>query len=126
MRRIVRYKRLFRLASLPRADAQMVDDELGFHIEARADELITRGMSSSDAHRIAFQEFGDLARYRNDVLTIDHQYAREVRMREFAESVWNDVQHATRALVRTPGFLIVTVLTFAMDASSSVPIHRLT
>jgi putative ABC transport system permease protein len=100
----------------------MVDDELRFHIEARADELIARGVSSVEAHGIALQDFGDLAQYRNDVLTIDHQYARELRMREFAESVWSDVRHAARAFARAPGFLLVTVLTLALGIGATTAI----
>jgi putative ABC transport system permease protein len=122
MPRISRSKRLFRLASSPHAAEQMVDDELRFHIDARAEDLIARGMSSGDAHRLALTEFGDVVRYRDDVLTIDHQYARELRMREFAESVWSDVRHAARAMARTPGFLLVTVLTLALGIGSATAI----
>ena len=68
-----------------------IDDELRFHLETRADELVAEGKSASDAMQIAKREFGDLGRYRDDTLTVDRQHMRQLRMHELLESVGGDL-----------------------------------
>ena len=81
MPRIPGLRRIFRIADARlRANAAEIEDELRFHIECRVDELMARGVAGADAREIAARDFGDWARYRADVLTIDHQYARDIRM----------------------------------------------
>src|SRR3954471_15346535 len=92
LRRVVRLPR-----ARPRADLSEIDDELRFHIECRVDELVARGLTDEDARRVALAEFGDWARYRDAVVTIDHKHAREKGMRELIESVVGDVRHASRS-----------------------------
>jgi predicted permease len=122
MPRIAGLRRLFRLTDSAQVDPHQVDDELHFHIESRIDELVAGGHPDLEAREMAEREFGDWGRYRDDVLTIDHHYAREIRMREFIESVGDDVRHAARALRAQPGFSLVAVLTLAMGIGASTSV----
>lgn len=118
MSRIAGVRRFLRIPS-PLSDERSVDDELEFHIQSRVDELIARGVSRAEAEATARRDFGDVAQYRRDVLTIDHQPARGRRMRETVESAWSDTRQIVRALARTPGFFALAVATLALGTGAS-------
>ena len=44
-----------------------VDDEIAFHLESRARELIARGHAEETARRIAETEYGDLRASRREL-----------------------------------------------------------
>jgi putative ABC transport system permease protein len=122
MPRIPGLRRFFRADARRGADSTQIDDELRFHIECRVDELVVRGVPEAEARRMAHHDFGDWDRYRADVLTIDHQYAREVRMRELIESVASDLRHGWRTLRSQPAFTIVAVLTLALGIGATTAV----
>src|SRR5215216_6699068 len=123
MPRIPGLRRIFRITDVRgRVRAGEIDDELRFHIECRVDELIARGTSEKEARAAAERDFGDWTRYRNDVLAVDHQYARELRMREFIESVWADLRQAWRSLRLQPGFATVAIVTLALGIGATTSV----
>jgi putative ABC transport system permease protein len=122
MPRIPGLRRLFRLRLPGRVNLSEIDDELRFHIETRADELSARGMTQRDAHATALREFGNVTQYRNDVAAIDHQYAREQRMRLFIESVIDDLRYAWFALRAHPGFSLLAVFTLMMGIGATTSV----
>ncbi|HKS05818.1 MAG TPA: ABC transporter permease [Gemmatimonadaceae bacterium] len=122
MPRIAGIRRLFRLRLPGRVNLTEIDDELRFHIETRADELIAGGMTATDARATALREFGNVAAYRDDVATIDHQYAREQRMRLFIESVTDDLRYAWFALRAHPGFSLLAVFTLVMGIGATTSV----
>ena len=99
-----------------------MDDELRFHIDTHIDELIAAGSSPHEARRIAEREFGDLRRYRDAVLSIDHRFARETHMRELLESITADLRHALRALYQQPGFALVAIVTLAVGIGATTAV----
>ncbi|MFI5227965.1 MAG: ADOP family duplicated permease [Gemmatimonadales bacterium] len=104
------------------ADLDEIDAELRFHLDCRVDELTAGGMSQTDARAVALREFGEVARYRHDVVAIDHRFSRETHMRELAESIWSDVQHAARGLRSQPGFAAVAVITLALGIAATTSV----
>src|ERR1051325_11651553 len=114
-------RRLFML-DVTRVSDVAIDDELRFHIECRVDDLVASGIREADARRVATCEFGDYARYRDDDLSIDRQTARELRMRDFLDSVFDDARHAVRHLVASPGFALVAIATLALGIGATTAV----
>ena len=77
---------------------------------------------NADARVLAQHEFGDASRYRDDCLTIDSQFAREMRMRDFIESVWADLCYAARSLRNQPGFASVAIVTLALGIGATTSV----
>jgi putative ABC transport system permease protein len=123
-RRLFRLPRLGRRA-LERQLERELDDELGFHLSMRAEKLANLGLSAADAQARAIQRFGDHERIRTECLTIDRQYAREVTMMEWIESVGSDVRFAIRTLRRAPAFTAISALTLALGIASTTAIFSL-
>ena len=98
------YARLRALVRRDRVTMEM-EDELHDHLEASTELLIRRGMSPDEARLAARQSMGNS--------TVIAEDAREARGGRVIDDVRRDVQHAMRALTRTPGFTVVVVLTLA-------------
>jgi predicted permease len=122
MTRIPGLKRFVRIGDTRRVDLGSIDDEIRFHLDTRIDELVAAGHSRAEAERAATNEFCDVGRYRADCMSIDSRTAREVRMREFFESVIADLRHAARSLGSQPGFAIVAVTTLALGIGATTSV----
>lgn len=124
------WHRLFRLPRLGRRALERqlereLDDELAFHLSMRAEKLANLGLSATDAQASAIERFGDHDRIRAECLTIDRQYAREVTMMEWLESVGSDVRFAVRTLRRAPAFTAIAAVTLALGVASTTAIFSL-
>ena len=53
-----------------------VDEELRFHLDMRAAEYASRGMSPAEARRLAERRFGDEKKARTECITIDETAAQ--------------------------------------------------
>lgn len=97
-----------------------IDDELRFHLEQRAAEYITQGMSSEDAERAARARFGDVAGVRRELMehdrARDHSQKRRASMRDLIQ----DLRLALRGFRRTPGFFATTVVILTLGIGMSV------
>lgn len=119
------WRRLFRHSLGTRSVQRDVDDELAFHLAMREEKLRNAGLSGDDARARAQERFGDAGRVRDELLTIDRRYAREVRMLEWIESVWSDVRYALRTLRRMPLFTTVATLTLALGIGATTAMFTL-
>jgi predicted permease len=119
------WRRLFRHSLGQRSLRRDVDDELAFHLAMRAEKLRDAGLSDDDAHTRAHERFGDATRVRDELLTIDRHYAREVRLMEWIESVWSDVRYALRTLRRMPVFTTVATVTLALGIGATTAMFTL-
>jgi len=119
------WRRIFRHSERARAIQRDVDDELSFHLAMRQEKLRRAGLSTDDAHAIAHERFGDASRVRDELLTIDRQHAREVRMMEWIESVWSDFRYALRTLRRIPIFTSVATITLALGIGATTAMFTL-
>jgi predicted permease len=99
---ISRVANVFRSSKVDRA----LDDEMGFHIESRIDELVAAGMSREEAETTARRQFGNQLRLR--------ELSRDVKLMPSVEELVRDVRHGVRALRRSPVLASVVILTLAL------------
>ena len=111
-------KRVFRLG-LRRSAAAEVDEELRFHLDMRAEQLVGEGFTAEGARAEALRRFGDIEAARGRL----HHGARrrEGRMlrRERFEGLLHDVGYAARQLRRSPGFAAAAVLTLGIAIAAN-------
>ena len=88
-----------------------LDDEIGFHLDMRAEELQQDGLSASDARAQARREFGSRVRMREDT--------RAAWQWRWLDETWRDVRYAARAFARSPGFTAVAMLSLGIGVGAN-------
>src|SRR5262245_18957327 len=73
------------------------DEELAFHLEMRARELVERGMSPRAAADEARRQFGDLEYTKVYCQRLDARQEREARAAEWLSTVGQDMAYAARS-----------------------------
>jgi putative ABC transport system permease protein len=95
-----------------------VDQESNEEIQAYLDLLteakIRQGLTPREARRNALIELGGVEQVQERV--------REIRMGQFIETAWRDVRLGVRALVHSPIFTAVTVLSLALGIGANTAI----
>ncbi|HKW46335.1 MAG TPA: ABC transporter permease, partial [Gemmatimonadaceae bacterium] len=119
------WRRLLRLRLGERSIERDIDDELAFHLEMREEKLRRLGLAADAARASAQDRFGDTADVRDECLTIDRQYAREVRLMEWLESLWTDFHYALRTFRRMPTFTAIAILTLALGIGATTAMFTL-
>ncbi|HSR41087.1 MAG TPA: ABC transporter permease, partial [Longimicrobiales bacterium] len=99
-----------------------VDDELRFHIDGKAEELMGEGMSPEEARTEARRRFGDWGTVRDATRRYARQRARREERRAVLDTLLHDLRHALRTLVRNRGFTAVVVLTLAVGIGATTAI----
>jgi predicted permease len=94
-----------------------MDAELGFHVDARTDDLIAAGLSPDAARRRAHDELGDTRRWK--------EAGRESRGLAPIDAVRGDVRYGLRCLRRSPAFAAATVLSMAIGIGANTAIFSL-
>ena len=119
------WRRLLRLPLGDRSIERDIDDELAFHLAMREEKLRRLGLAPDAARAGAYDRFGDTTAVRDECLTIDRQYAREVRLMEWLESLWSDFQYALRTFRRMPTFTAVATITLALGIGATTAMFTL-
>ena len=91
-----------------------VDDELRFHVEMLARELISAGTDPSAAHAEAERRFGPVSPIRAACLTIDQRRLRNAAWTDAMTSIGQDLKYVLRALYTKPAFSLIVTLTLAL------------
>ena len=107
-------RRFLELVVRPFRGPAAVDEEIRFHLEAQAEDLVNRGWTRELARTEALRRFGDLHRYRQALVTIDHRGLRSRAFRQWFAEFRDDLRHSVRGLVRTPSFTGGVGLTLAL------------
>lgn len=97
-----------------------VDEELRYHLERRADELVAGGMDPAEARRAARAEFGDLDGTRAYCIAEDRAAARRARRGAGLRTLADEVRGALRQLRRHPGSVAAPGLVLAAGITLNV------
>ena len=109
-----------------RADvAADVDDELRFHLDARTDDLVARGVPKEAAAAEALTEMGDLAAVRDGLRTIDQRVLRRVSLVERWSGWWTELRYAIRRLRGSPMFTVAVTITLAIAIGATASVFGL-
>ncbi len=109
-------RRLLRLFGRHRDDHD-IKQEMQFHVDMRARELIETGSSPAAARRQARLEFGGMDRFQEE--------ARDARRLPPLEDFLSDLRFAARLLRRSPGFAAVAVLTIGLCIAANTAVFSI-
>ncbi|MGH7505502.1 MAG: ABC transporter permease, partial [Longimicrobiales bacterium] len=99
-----------------------MDEEIRFHLEMRARELVRGGMSPERAWSEAVRRFGDVAVTRAVCVATDERKERRMERRELVREFAGDVVHGVRQLRARPGFALLAVATLAIGIGATTAI----
>jgi putative ABC transport system permease protein len=91
-----------------------MDEEMRFHIEARAADLMRQGVPAQEATRQAKLEFGGMETAKDQ--------CRDAIGVSFVETLLQDVRHGVRAMSRTPVFTVTAVVVLALGIGANTAI----
>jgi predicted permease len=85
---------------------RQVREELEFHLESYAEDLMRRGISRDEALRQARAQLGSLA--------AGQENCRAAWGSRFVDELWTDLRYSLRMMARSPGFAAIAVGSLAL------------
>src|SRR5215470_2131886 len=99
-----------------------VKEELSFHLEAKADDLIRQGLAPEAARQEAERQFGDLRAVQRIGQRIGQKTEQRRRLSDYANDLLHDARYTFRTLSRNPGFAAVSLLILALAIGANVAV----
>jgi putative ABC transport system permease protein len=116
-------RRVFRLATRRTPIDSDVDDEIAFHLEMHAAELVARrGLSPAAAHEEALRRFGDTHHWRRTMSAIDREHAMQRRRMEWLDDLRQDLRFGVRSALRAPLFSLLAIVTIAFGIGANAAV----
>ncbi|MFN3325928.1 MAG: ADOP family duplicated permease [Bryobacteraceae bacterium] len=101
------------IIGMRRLDAEM-QDEIQFHIESYACELVRQGVPPEEAAMRARRAFGNIGRVEEE--------CREAKGAALLDELWRNITYALRQFRRSPGYAAVVILTLALCIGANTAI----
>ena len=113
-------RRLFHLAiRRPDRAARDMDDEIRFHIDMRAAQLVARGWTEQAALGEATRLFGPFPEMRQSLQAAARRREEILTVSDRMDALRLDVAYALRQITRSPGLAIAVIGTFALGIGAN-------
>ena len=102
--------------------ARDVEDEFGFHVQERIDELVARGMDYRAAREEALRGFGDIEQVKTTCRDLAWERETAMRRSDWLDAVRQDVLLALRQMRWQLSLTLAAVLTLALGIGGTTAI----
>ncbi len=102
-----------------------VDLEIRHHIDELTDRLVANGWTEAAARAEAGRRFGDLTRFRSEMLSVTRSRERRTRLREWLVSLRADVRYGLRGLRRSPAFAVTVIATLGLGMGAAAAVFTI-
>ncbi len=114
-----------RFGGLPPSRGELekdIDDEVRLHLDMRAKDFEKEGRDSGSARKEARRRFGDVERYREEMLHLKNGYVRKQERSQFWDEVRQDIRFGFRQLSRKPALplMIIALLAIGVGATTAI------
>ncbi len=99
-----------------------VEDEFGFHVQERIDDLVARGMDYGTAREQAVRGFGDIEQVKTTCRDLAWEKESAMRRSEWLDAIRQDVLYSLRQMRSQLSLTLAAVLTLALGIGGTTAI----